>query len=413
MSEEQKQGGHSENGADDANGYDRNGGRLQRRTSNFDKYGFSTESDDMAADKQQYLENFQPTARRRSARWAKFFEKNGEIDISTPEKVKALVRKGIPDAKRGELWQVCSGARERQLENPGYFAKLTEKSPDPAIADQIELDLQRTFPSNREFRTDDGINKLRTVLRAFAVHNPTVAYCQSMNFIVALLLLFMPPEGAFWMLVQIVEGSPHHHHMVFKGYYEEGMPMLKVDVRVLSALLEKKVPKVFAALKRCHIDLVWICSDWFMSLFSVTLPATTVVRIWDSLFLEGYKILFRVSIALFKMNEAVLAKATSLDQVMEAVKGFLPKTIDFDALMKIGFRKIGSLSKSETNRLREVFLRQVEEEREENRRRREQLRQIQQEKQEQQAKAEASQPITAPRLEQLAEDERSVHYVFN
>jgi hypothetical protein len=36
------------------------------------------------------------------------------------------------------------------------------------------------------------------LLTAYARHNPSVGYCQAMNFFAALLLLLMPEENAFW-----------------------------------------------------------------------------------------------------------------------------------------------------------------------------------------------------------------------
>ncbi len=36
-------------------------------------------------------------------------------------------------------------------------------------------------------------------------HSTDVGYCQSMNFICALLLLYMEEEDAFWMLMTIIE----------------------------------------------------------------------------------------------------------------------------------------------------------------------------------------------------------------
>ena len=46
---------------------------------------------------------------------------------------------------------------------------------------------------------------LRRVLLAFSIHNRTISYCQSMNFLCALCLLFMEEEDSFWMLVMICE----------------------------------------------------------------------------------------------------------------------------------------------------------------------------------------------------------------
>ena len=43
------------------------------------------------------------------------------------------------------------------------------------------------------------------MLLAYARHNPSVGYCQGMNFLAALLLLLMEEEAAFWCLAAIVE----------------------------------------------------------------------------------------------------------------------------------------------------------------------------------------------------------------
>ncbi|KAL4589144.1 hypothetical protein LXL04_002048 [Taraxacum kok-saghyz] len=62
---------------------------------------------------------------------------------------------------------------------------------------QIEKDLPRTFPGHPAL-DDDGRNALRRLLTAYARHNPSVGYCQAMNFFAGLLLLLMPEENAFW-----------------------------------------------------------------------------------------------------------------------------------------------------------------------------------------------------------------------
>ena len=50
-----------------------------------------------------------------------------------------------------------------------------------------------------------GENSLRRVLQAFALHNPDIGYCQSLNFVAGMMLLFLSEEEAFWLLVTVVE----------------------------------------------------------------------------------------------------------------------------------------------------------------------------------------------------------------
>jgi len=69
---------------------------------------------------------------------------------------------------------------------------------------QIEKDLPRTFPGHPAL-DEDGRNALRRLLTAYARHNPSVGYCQAMNFFAGLFLLFMPEENAFWALVGVID----------------------------------------------------------------------------------------------------------------------------------------------------------------------------------------------------------------
>ena len=53
---------------------------------------------------------------------------------------------------------------------------------------------------NDEAQLESLTSPLRNVLTAFVVRNPTVGYCQGVNFIAARLLCCMDEEEAFWVL---------------------------------------------------------------------------------------------------------------------------------------------------------------------------------------------------------------------
>ena len=88
---------------------------------------------------------------------------------------------------------------------PGYFDSLKNSDysyPNPAFG-QIELDLKRTYSDvTDEKRVLDLINHLRNVLYCFVLRNPTVGYCQGMNFIAGRLLQCFDEdeENAFWAM---------------------------------------------------------------------------------------------------------------------------------------------------------------------------------------------------------------------
>ena len=72
-------------------------------------------------------------------------------------------------------------------------------------------DLPRTFPANAWVSSPEGQTSLRHVLLAFSVHKPDVGYCQSMNYVAAMLLLCLDlsEERAFWVMVALIDDNGH------------------------------------------------------------------------------------------------------------------------------------------------------------------------------------------------------------
>jgi hypothetical protein len=191
-----------------------------------------------------------------------------------------LLKRGIPVAFRGAVWQELAGVRARKRQFPtDYYQQLLQR--ESAAAEDIAKDIDRTFPGHDFFESTEGQESLRRCLLAFSVHNPTVGYCQSMNFIAGMLLLFMQEEAAFWMLLITVED------LLPVDYYTKSMIGTHVDQHVFKQIISTKVPVVHNILTDTNVQLELISLQWFLCVFLNTLPLETALRIWDVFFFDG------------------------------------------------------------------------------------------------------------------------------
>ena len=79
---------------------------------------------------------------------------------------------------------------------------------------------------------------MSNVLKAYIIRNPTVGYCQGMNFLVARLLdVLKDEEMAFWTLCQIIEQLlPIDNYINLIG--------VLVDQKVLEQLIKEHLPRL-------------------------------------------------------------------------------------------------------------------------------------------------------------------------
>merc|ERR1719191_1834218 len=115
------------------------------------------------------------------------------------------------------------------------------------------------------------------------------------------------------------------------------MTLLRADMRALSRTLARKCPKVAQRLSQEGVDLTSICSEWYITWYAKSLPGPTILRVWDALFLEGFKVLFRVAVGVFKRAEADILRCKGFDQLMEQAKMWPRKQFEHNELLKASF----------------------------------------------------------------------------
>lgn len=235
------------------------------------------------------------------------------------KKLKVLIRGGVPPELRGSVWWACSGAYEKMksaTEEESYkslCARIGEVD-DPVLTMAVEKDLLRTFPERIQQIDGDMVNMLRRLLLSYALRNPDIGYCQSMNYLAALMLFHLPEEQSFWLFAALIED------IMPPQYYTSSLIDSRVDQQVFQSCMAWKLPKLWKALKRTDTLVEPVICPWFMCLYINVLPIYAVCRIWDCLFLEGSNVLFRVALALMKSKQAQVKQCEDFISVYGVLK---------------------------------------------------------------------------------------------
>lgn len=217
------------------------------------------------------------------------------------------VRAGIPAQVRGTVWQELSGGRDIELETA--FAALRVESSEHDKA--IQRDLARTYPDQTYFRdASQGQQDLFDVVKAYALYDDEVGYCQGIQFIVGPLLLIMDAPQAFSTMVALMQKYDLRSHFV------PGMPGLQLRLYQFGRMMEERLPKLYAHLARSGVKSNMYASPWLMTLFCYRFPLAVAYRVLDTIFIGGLDALSGFVLALLATNEAKLLSLEFEDAVL-------------------------------------------------------------------------------------------------
>ncbi|CAH6790367.1 Tbc1d2 [Phodopus roborovskii] len=336
-----------------------------RSISEYDDYGFLTVPDYEVEDlkllakiqalevRSHHLLALDTVQRPLRERWAALTE------LAPSAELKQLLRAGVPREHRPRVWRWLVHRRVQHLHSPGCYQELLARGQTcqhPA-ARQIELDLNRTFPTNKHFTcpTSSFPDKLRRVLLAFSWQNPAIGYCQGLNRLAAIALLVLEDEeSAFWCLVAIVET------ILPAEYYSKTLMASQVDQRVLRDLLSEKLPRLTTHLRQHHIDLSLITFNWFLVVFADSLISDILLQVWDAFLYEGTKVVFRYALAIFKYNEEEILRLQDSLEIYQYLRFFTKTICDSRKLMSIAFNDMNPFPMKQLRQLRAIHQERLE-----------------------------------------------------
>lgn len=227
-----------------------------------------------------------------------------------------------------------------------------------------------------------GQASLRRVLKAYSLYDREVGYCQGMNFITGMFLTLMTEEEAFWLLVctfqrksvGVADTDAHarleslcfvreqcffnqdeltfcclshildvmqEHPCKMRGLFGEGMKETHQVLYVAEKLISQFLPRLAKHLEREHIHITMFATQWLLTQYTSSFRFDLVTRVWDCFLGEGWKITYRVMLAILGHWQGALLKM-SFEEILAFFRE-LPDRIEgaaiMDAAIKIPLRR--------------------------------------------------------------------------
>nr|CUU00470.1 hypothetical transcript [Hymenolepis microstoma] len=245
--------------------------------------------------------------------WEAYFSVYGKgTSMHIVDELEELVLKGLPAELRGHLWLLLSGAQNDLCANPGYYENLVHQTSgrSNSVLLEIERDLHRSLPEHPAYHTPEGIAALRRVLTAYAFRNPNVGYCQAMNMVTGILLLYCSEEEAFWLLSAVCE-------RLLPDYYDSQVnPLLVPHHHHWSCLQNLLHLKALSAHCNTGVELVNLVTlSWFLTLFLNTMPLRCAVFVIDYFFFGGAKVIFQLALELLRLHLPIFSASLEREEI--------------------------------------------------------------------------------------------------
>eukprot|EP00826_Nyctotherus_ovalis_P045486 TRINITY_DN5040_c0_g2_i1.p1 TRINITY_DN5040_c0_g2~~TRINITY_DN5040_c0_g2_i1.p1 ORF type:complete len:347 (-),score=95.85 TRINITY_DN5040_c0_g2_i1:371-1411(-) len=218
---------------------------------------------------------------------------------------------GFPIEMRGAIWSHFITPESKGLKEK-YIQFLNEEC-EKGVEKDINKDINRTFAFIPGFVEHQGM-RLCNVLKAYSRLDPEVGYCQGMNYIAGLMLLYIDDEAVVFCLLADILAK-----FRWRELYVDGMPKLIECVKTLEKRIESELPVVHAHFEENDVNMCGLFSHFFITTFLYSVPFTFGVRVFELFLIEGEKAIMECIINMLRMmKEQILSR--KCDTLHEYIK---------------------------------------------------------------------------------------------
>jgi len=155
-----------------------------------------------------------------------------------------------------------------------------------------------------EKRTKEmSINEIRKTLETYARYRPDVGYVQGMSYLAAVLLLYNDTYSTFQCFTNLIDTH------FFRSLFKMEVKQILRHMKVYELLFSYNLPKLYLRFQHMTISPEQYLLDWFLTLFSKSLPIPIASRVWDCYLLQGEVFLFRCALGILLAHKKFLRTA--------------------------------------------------------------------------------------------------------
>ncbi|KAM3864736.1 TBC1 domain family member 24-like [Diretmus argenteus] len=164
-----------------------------------------------------------------------------------------------------------------------------------------------------------GLNSVKKILLCLAQSFPDMNFCPILPALVSLILHFSEDEAeCFNSVCRIISYKDPN-----KRYIDQTFLTYRASCMTFGDLANRYCRGIRKLIASSHQNLFDFYSDWIMWIFA-DLPFTYAIRVLDVYLLEGYKVLYRVALALLSLYKvSVSSRVADVEDFRRDMKSFV------------------------------------------------------------------------------------------